>query len=83
MTTTAKASIAAKTKSREYTYKLGKFLTEVAKYALLIPLALSFIFPIYWMFTSALKDDPQVFTIPPVLIPNPAYWENFIAGWEC
>jgi ABC-type glycerol-3-phosphate transport system permease component len=57
-------------------------LTEVAKYALLIPLALSFIFPIYWMFTSALKDDPQVFTIPPVLIPNPAYWENFIAGWE-
>ena len=29
------------------------------------------------MFTSALKDDSQVYTIPPVLIPNPAHWNNF------
>ena len=34
------------------------------------------------MFSSALKDDPQVFTVPPMLIPSPAFWENFIDGWN-
>jgi multiple sugar transport system permease protein len=82
MTTAAEASVASKRKAQERSYKWGKILTEVIKYALLIPLAISFIFPIYWMFTSALKDDPQVYTIPPILIPNPAFWENFVAGWE-
>ena len=28
------------------------------------------LFPFYWMFTSSLKDDPQVYTIPPVLVPS-------------
>lgn len=62
-------------------YKLGKWFMEFLKYALLIPLTVSFLFPIYWMFVSALKDDPQVFTIPPVLVPNPVFWENFQAAW--
>lgn len=82
MTTAAERSIPTKTSAQEHTHnKLSKILTEVIKYALLIPLAASFIFPIYWMFTSALKDDPQVFTIPPILVPNPAFWENFATGW--
>ncbi|MEM7800365.1 MAG: carbohydrate ABC transporter permease [Chloroflexota bacterium] len=56
-------------------------LGEFGKYALLIPLAISFLFPIYWMFVSALKDNPQVFTVPPVLVPNPVFFENFINAW--
>ncbi|MFO7167643.1 MAG: carbohydrate ABC transporter permease [Chloroflexota bacterium] len=54
---------------------------EVLKYAVLIVLAATWIFPFYWMFSSALKDDPQVYTIPPVLIPNPAHWNNFADAW--
>ncbi|MCA9964364.1 MAG: carbohydrate ABC transporter permease [Anaerolineales bacterium] len=61
---------------------IGQIVIEILKYSILIPLATSFIFPIYWMFSSALKDDPQVFTIPPVLVPNPAFWENFINAWN-
>ena len=57
------------------------WLTEIGKYAILIPLTISFIFPIYWMFSSALKDNPQVFTVPPVLLPNPMFWENFVDAW--
>jgi ABC-type glycerol-3-phosphate transport system permease component len=63
-------------------YSIGQIVTEIVKYLILIPLAASFIFPIYWMFSSALKDDPQVFTIPPVLVPNPAFWENFVNAWN-
>ncbi len=44
-------------------------------------LAATWLFPFYWMFTSALKDDTQVYTIPPVLIPNPAWWGNFYDAW--
>jgi multiple sugar transport system permease protein len=47
----------------------------------LITLAATWVFPFYWMFTSALKDDSQVYTIPPVLVPNPAHWNNFIDAW--
>ncbi|MCC6457321.1 MAG: carbohydrate ABC transporter permease [Caldilineaceae bacterium] len=33
------------------------------------------------MFSSALKDDAQVFRVPPVWIPNPALWRNFYDAW--
>ncbi|MEM7116011.1 MAG: carbohydrate ABC transporter permease [Chloroflexota bacterium] len=62
--------------------KIQTVIFEFLKYAILIPLSASFVFPIYWMFSSALKDNPQVFTVPPVLVPNPAYWENFAAAWN-
>ncbi len=51
------------------------------KYILLIVMALSFAFPFYWMVVTALKDDPQIYTLPPILIPNPAHWDNFLKGW--
>lgn len=54
----------------------------VLKYVLLITLTISFIFPFFWMATSALKNDDQVFTVPPVWIPNPAFPENFVNAWN-
>jgi ABC-type glycerol-3-phosphate transport system permease component len=47
----------------------------------LIVLAASYLLPLYWMFISALKDDPQVYTVPPILIPRPAHWNNFVDAW--
>ncbi len=59
--------------------KLGPlgWVAEIAKYLVLVALALSFLLPFIWMFTSALKDSSQIFTVPPKWIPNPALWENF------
>ena len=54
----------------------------LVKYAILIPLTLSFAFPLYWMVSSALKIDPQVYTIPPILLPMPVHPRNFIEGWQ-
>ena len=53
----------------------------IARYLVLIVLALTFILPFYWMASSALKDDVQIFTVPPIWIPNPAFWENFPDAW--
>ena len=60
----------------------GRIVTEVVKYALVIVLAVSYAFPLYWMISSGLKDDPQVYRIPPVLLPNPAHWNNFLDAWK-
>ena len=53
----------------------------VLKYVVLITLAISFMLPFFWMATSAMKDDAQVYTVPPVWIPSPAYPENFGNAW--
>ena len=51
------------------------------KYAALLFVTFVFAFPLFWMVTSALKSDPQVYTLPPVWIPIPAHFYNFIDGW--
>jgi multiple sugar transport system permease protein len=38
--------------------------------------ALLFVFPIYWMATTALKTAPEVFAIPPVWWPATPRWPN-------
>lgn len=61
--------------------KVVNVLTQTLKYVVLITLSFTYFFPLYWMMSSALKNDPQVYTIPPVLIPNPAFWNNFADAW--
>jgi multiple sugar transport system permease protein len=65
--------------------RIGGFrgvFAESLKYFLLITLAISFMLPFFWMASSALKDDSQVYTVPPKWIPNPVHWDNFIAAWQ-
>jgi ABC-type glycerol-3-phosphate transport system permease component len=37
----------------------------------------SFLLPLLWMLSTALKSNQEVFKIPTVWIPNPPMWENF------
>jgi len=52
----------------------------IARHALLIVISLVFLFPFYWMVSSALKDNNQIFANPIYWIPNPAHWDNFITA---
>lgn len=36
------------------------------------------VFPFVWMLTSALKSRNQVYIFPPVWLPNPIVWQNFL-----
>ena len=54
---------------------------EVLKYGALIFITFLFAFPLFWMVSSALKSDPQVYTLPPIWIPIPWHPENFLNGW--
>ncbi|MCS7222027.1 MAG: carbohydrate ABC transporter permease [Anaerolineae bacterium] len=82
MTTTARTIPQVRAQPRPRKWTLSKLAVEFAKYSIVIVLALSYAFPLYWMVSSALKDDPQVYRIPPVLVPNPAHWNNFIDAWR-
>jgi ABC-type glycerol-3-phosphate transport system permease component len=56
-------------------------IASLSKYGLLLFLSFTWLFPLYWMVITALKNDSQVRTVPPVLFPNPLLWENFAGGW--
>ena len=59
--------------------------TRIIKHSLihlfLIALGISAIFPFIWMLSTSLKDTSLVFTYPPVLIPDPPMWSNYVEVW--
>ena len=61
--------------------KVVNVLTQTLKYVVLGLLSFSFAFPLYWMIISAVKNDSQVYTIPPILLPIPAHFNNFMDAW--
>jgi len=62
--------------------KRREWAERILKYGVLVLLSLTYLLPLYWMFSSALKNDMQVYVTPPVWLPNPAIWENFTAAWN-
>lgn len=53
--------------------KARAFLTHLV----LVGLGVSFLLPFYWLVSTALKPDAQIFAVPPVWFPHPIAWENF------
>lgn len=50
-----------------------RFLTIL----LLFVLAIIMLTPLAWMFSTALKENQQIFSYPPEWIPSPTLWSNF------
>jgi len=54
-----------------------KVVSSVISYAFLSAGAALYIIPLFWMISTSLKIDSQLFKIPPVWIPNPIVWSNY------
>ena len=67
---------------RPRSLRASNWYIEATKYFILVFLSISFLLPFYWMISSALKNDDQVYTVPPVLFPVPARWINFAEAWN-
>lgn len=61
--------------------KTRQILGAIFVYALLLPGAVIFVFPLLWMLSTALKPENQIFLFPPKWIPEPILWQNFWEGW--
>lgn len=57
--------------------RAGEVARKTLVYGLLILLSIVFLFPLFWMISSALKSDDKIFLWPPQWIPNPILFDNF------
>lgn len=57
-------------------------LTQTLTYACLIVAGSTMLVPFAYMLSTALKPGPQVFLFPPVWIPSPLQWQNFVDAWN-
>jgi len=55
---------------------------RVLLYAALAVAALAFLVPLYWLFSSAVKDNSQIYQYPPQWLPRPPQTGNFQAAWQ-
>ena len=51
-------------------YLPRKWLSRGSTYLALLVLAIPFLFPFWWMFTSAFKNQVEIFEFPPPLLPH-------------
>ena len=58
-------------------WRRGDGVPPVLSHLALIGLGLFFFLPFYWLVTTSLKSDTEVFAMPPVWIPKHLLWGNF------
>ncbi|SHF20536.1 carbohydrate ABC transporter membrane protein 2, CUT1 family (TC 3.A.1.1.-) [Thermoanaerobacter uzonensis DSM 18761] len=63
------------------TINLNKLIPQVILHLILICGSITMLVPFIWMISTSLKDIGQVFIIPPVWIPHPIRWSNYIKAW--
>lgn len=57
-------------------------VTQVVLYLLLGAAALVFAIPLFWLFTSALKSNADIYKWPPLWLPVPPNFQNFADAWR-
>ena len=57
--------------------RIKKVLQTVFSHLLLLPLAILFLMPFFWIIRTSLKTDRQVFACPLVWIPSPLQWSHY------
>lgn len=69
-----------RTSSKWFSFKWNpeKFFHSSILHAALILISLVFLFPILWMVSTSLKGFDQAVQVPPVWIPSPVVWSNYV-----
>jgi len=62
--------------------RLESRVKKAAMYALLILLAIPFVFPFWWMVSSAFKQPGEIFAYPPTLLPGTLNLSNFVDAFN-
>jgi multiple sugar transport system permease protein len=66
-------SLTAKTKKHR-----SKYGARWPVYLVIILLSALFLFPLFWMASTSLKTMEQAYAFPPIWIPHPVMWENYV-----
>jgi multiple sugar transport system permease protein len=61
-------------------------MTETSRNRLMLAVAIImaaiYLFPLYWMYVTALKTGSEMFATPPSFWPSTAQWNTFVYVWE-
>jgi len=58
--------------------RLRRLGAGALRHAALIVCAVAFLLPFAWLLSTSLKSDPEIFVFPPIWIPRPALWRNYV-----
>lgn len=72
----------AATRTRRQPRPFRLYLVRLLQYTLMVALSIIFLIPLFWMASTSLKQQGQVFAHPPVWIPNPIMWSNYPEALE-
>ena len=54
-----------------------KKLWTALRFAAACAITAAFLFPVYWVFITALKNSTEIYAIPPVWFPEELHFDNF------
>lgn len=57
-------------------------VARVIVYILLVTFGITFVLPYFWMVSTSFKQTGYEFQYPPVWIPNPFVWRNYVDTWN-
>jgi len=61
---------------------LRERIGQVLLYVVLTLLAILFLVPVAWIISSSLKQNSQIYHLPPIWIPNLVMWVNYINAFK-
>lgn len=65
-------------KTLQKTEKIGRFISTLITYALIIFLALIVVFPFYWMLITSLKINDEIIQSNQTFFPTIVMWSNYV-----
>lgn len=74
--------IATTTRPSSMQVRLLRLVGRVAKYGVLLLCSAFFILPWVWMISTSLKNPEELSVYPPVWIPDPIRWDNYILAFQ-
>lgn len=61
--------------------QVAKSVQQIARHAMLAAGSVLMAFPFFWLVTSSLKTNDEIWQFPPVLWPAEPMWQNFAEAW--
>ncbi|MDQ6420343.1 carbohydrate ABC transporter permease [Paenibacillus sp. LHD-117] len=68
-------------RTRAFSGKRVRAINRVLIYGIVVFLAVVILVPFFWMVSTALQAEGDIFAWPPQWIPDPPQWHNFVDAW--
>ena len=72
----------SQSQTRSTQKRLLRLLGELLKYVVLLLCSLFFILPWIWMISTSLKNPQELSVYPPIWIPHPIRWDNYLQAFR-